>query len=91
MFQPVQTPVSLAYRRDFWNAITAKPPEVYILTDQECFKTDRVWLPPRWPEFQRLLDTRYTLAAQRTPPHTIGWWRHPAVPFSYRLYVRKHP
>jgi hypothetical protein len=89
MFQTKQTPVSLKYREDFWQAITTKPPEVFVVTDQECFTTARIWLPPRWPEFERLLEDKYTLVEQRTPPHTIGWWRHPAVPFSYRLYVRK--
>ena len=90
MFQPAQTPVSLQYRADFWAAIHANPPQVYIETDQQCFTTVRDFSKTaRWPEFQQLLDTEYTLTTQRTPPHLLGWWRHPAVPFSYRLYVRK--
>ena len=90
MFQPVQTPVSLQYREDFWAAIHRNPPEVYVVTDQQCFTTERNFgKVARWPEFQQYLESEYTLAAQRTPPHTLGWWRHPAVPFSYHLYVRK--
>ena len=92
MFQGRQTPVSLQYRRDFWQAIHAHPPGIYILTDQDCFTRDRNFnKTARWPEFQHLLDTEYTVAAQRTPPHLLGWWRKPAVPFSYRLYVRRQP
>ena len=43
----------------------------------------------RWPQFQSFVQQNYTLVAQRTPPHKIGWWRHPSPPFSYRIYLRK--
>ena len=92
LFQPQQTPVSLKYREDFWEALHANPPQVLVVTDQECFKQARNFgLAGRWPQFQHYLESEYTLAAQRTPPHTLGWWRHPAVPFSYQLYVRRQP
>jgi hypothetical protein len=91
MFQTHETPVGLKYREDFWKAIHANPPEVYVMTNQECFTMNRNFeRAARWPEFREYLDTEYTLVAERTPPHTLGWWRHPAVPFSYQLYVRKH-
>jgi len=91
MFQAHEMPVGLKYREDFWNAIHANPPEVYVMTNQECFTMNRNFhRAARWPEFRHYLDTEYTLVAERTPPHTLGWWRHPAVPFSYQLYVRKH-
>jgi hypothetical protein len=90
MFQPTQTPVSLQYREDFWAAIHRNPPQVYVVTDQQCFTTERNFgKVARWPEFRAYLDSEYTLVVERTPPHTLGWWRHPAVPFSYELYVRK--
>ena len=90
MFQTRQTPVSLQYREDFWRAIHANPPEVFVVTDQECFTQARTFgLAARWPQFEDYLNSEYTLQAQRTPPHLLGWWRHPAVPFSYQLYVRK--
>ncbi len=92
LFQTQQTAVSLKYRENFWAALHATPPQVLVVTDQECFKLARNFgLAARWPEFQHYLESEYTLTAQRTPPHTIGWWRHPAEPFSYQLYVRKQP
>jgi len=36
-----------------------------------------------------MLQNDYVLEKQFTPPHTVGWWRKPAVPYSYRVYVRK--
>jgi len=90
MFQPQQTPASLKYRAGFWSAIHENPPEVFVVTDQECFSLSRSWaLPERWPEFAKLLQDDYTLTEQRTPPHLVAWWRRAAVPYSYRLYVRK--
>jgi hypothetical protein len=92
MFQPRQTPVSVQYREDFWKAIHDHPPQVFVVTDQECFSFARGFaLVARWPEFDHYLQSDYTLLAERTPPHKLGWWRHPAVPYSYRLYIRKQP
>ncbi len=92
LFQPTQTPVSEAYREGFWRAIEANPPEVMVVTDQECFSLGHSWeLPLRWPEFAELLRTKYRLVEQRTPPHRIAWWRHPVEQNSYRLYVRERP
>lgn len=90
--QPEQTPVSEAYRDGFMRAMQANPPEVLVVTDQECFSLRHSWkLPLRWPEFEAMLETQYRLVAQRTPPHRIGWWRHAVEPNSYRLYVRERP
>jgi hypothetical protein len=89
LFQPTQTPVSEAYREGFWKAMEANPPEVMVVTDQECFSLGHSWdLPLRWPEFAQLLRTNYKLVEQRTPPDRIAWWRHPVEPNSYRLYLR---
>jgi len=90
LFQPVQTPVSQAYRAGFWQAIERDPPQVMIVTDQECFSMARSWaLPQRWPQFAALLQSQYMLQQQYTPQHKVGWWRKPAVPYSYRVYVRR--
>jgi hypothetical protein len=90
LFQPAQTPVSDAYRAGFWRAIKETKPAVMVVTDQECFSMARSWaLPQRWPQFAAMLQNDYVLEKQFTPPHTVGWWRKPAVPYSYRVYVRK--
>jgi len=90
LFQPVQTPVSEAYRVGFWRAIEDDKPAVFVVTDQECFSMARSWAQlQRWPEFAAMLQNDYVLERQYTPPHTVGWWRKPAVPYSYRVYVRK--
>jgi hypothetical protein len=92
LFQPRQTAVSAAYREGFWKAIEANPPEVMVVTDQECFSLGHSWkLPLRWPQFAELLQTKYRLVEQRTPPDRIAWWRHPVEQNSYRLYVREQP
>ncbi len=90
LFQPTQTPVSLRYREDFWRALTAARPRVLVVTDQQCFALTRDWNgPARWPPLAALLAAEYVLQKQYTPPHLVAWWRKPAVPYSYRLYVRK--
>ena len=90
--QPLQTPVSEAYRDGFMRAMEANPPKVMVVTDQECFSLAHSWeLPQRWPKFEQMLQTDYRLVAQRTPPDRIGWWRHAVEPNSYRLYVRERP
>ncbi len=90
LFQPTQTAVSEAYREGFWRAMQANPPEVMVVTDQECFSLEHSWgLPLRWPKFEAMLQSQYRLVEQRTPPDRIGWWRHPVEPNSYRLYVRE--
>jgi len=90
LFQPAQTPVSDAYRAGFWRAVEETKPAVMVVTDQECFSMARSWAQlQRWPEFAAMLQNDYVLDRQYTPPHSVGWWRKPAVPYSYRVYVRK--
>ena len=90
LFQSQQTPVSLGYREQFWTALEQARPRVLVVTDQQCFAMTRDWSgPARWPQFAALLASDYVLTKQYTPPHLVGWWRKPAVPYSYRLYVRK--
>jgi len=90
MFQAAPSPARDRYRQGFLNAFQQARPRVVVLSDQECFTFDRSFSKlDLWPEFESVLSSDYTLATQRTPPHTIAWWRHPAQPFSYRIYIRK--
>jgi hypothetical protein len=71
-------------------AIEVRPPEILVVTDDQCFTMNRGFdYLDRWPQFVALLGSEYTMIGQRTPLHTVGWWRHPAQPFSYRIYVRR--
>jgi len=90
MFQPAPSPYRDAYREGFLTALNQTRPKVIVATDQECFTMNRSFsVLDHWPAFTAYLAQNYTLATQQTPPHTIGWWRHPAQPFSYRIYLRK--
>jgi len=90
MLQPQPARFQDAYRAGFWRAMQANPPEVIVVSDQDCFTMHRSFdILTRWPQFDGLLQSQYTLVAQRTPPHSVGWWRKPAAAFSYRIYVRK--
>jgi len=90
MLQPQPARFQDAYRAGFWKALQANPPQVIVVSDQDCFTMHRSFdILVRWPQLDGLLQSQYTLVAQRTPPHRVGWWRKPAVPFSYRIYVRK--
>lgn len=90
LFEEKPSPVREDYRAGFWSAMEKAKPEVLVVTNQECFSLARTWeLPQRWPAFAALLASDYTMVAERTPPHLVGWWRKPQVPYAYRLYVRK--
>ncbi len=78
------------YREAFLSAVEEARPKVLVVTDQDCFTQNRSFSRlDRWPQFEAYVIENYGLYAERTPPHTIGWWRHPAQPFSYRIYVKK--
>lgn len=89
LFQPEPSPARDAYREGFARALEATRPQVLVVTDQRCFSLTRTWSQLElWPQFDALLTAHYRLLVQRTPPHPVGWWRKPSVPYSYRIYVR---
>ena len=89
-FQAKPSPFQDRYREDFLDAVRDADPKVLVVSDQDCFTMNRSFSRlDRWPQFQSFVQQNYTLLAQRTPPHAIGWWRHPSPPFSYRIYLRK--
>jgi hypothetical protein len=88
-FQSKQSPYQDRYRADFLTAIAQANPRLLVVTDQDCFTLTRTFTRlDRWPQFTAYVAQNYTLTKQYTPPHTIAWWRHPAQPFSYRIYER---
>lgn len=91
-FQPKPSPYQDRYRQDFLSTVQQAAPRILVVTDQDCFTMNRGFTRlDRWPQFLTFVAQNYTLTTQYTPPHTIGWWRHPSPPFSYRIYLRKQP
>ena len=91
-FQSKPSPYQDRYRQDFLSTVQQAAPRILVVTDQDCFTMNRGFTRlDRWPQFLTFVAQNYTLTTQYTPPHTIGWWRHPSPPFSYRIYLRKQP
>ena len=89
-FQSKPSPYQDRYRDDFLTAVEQADPRVVVVSDQDCFTMNRGFARlDRWPQFEAYIAGNYTLAKQYTPPHNIGWWRHPSPPFSYRIYLHK--
>ncbi len=88
LFSPHQTPYTLKMRQAFLAEISARPPQVIVLTSQLCFlgphgfnKVDN------WPAFSSFLSNRYSIAKERTPEPNARYWDPPEVPYSYRIYA----
>jgi hypothetical protein len=84
VFTPGRDPVVLATQRRILPQLLAQPPQV-IVVDRGLFPTyERDYSKlQQWPEFNRLLATRYSIAAERVFPDAE------AGPRAYRLYVLK--
>jgi hypothetical protein len=89
-FQAAPSAFQDEYRHRMMGVLESTQPEVLIFSDQECFTLNRRFTRiDTWPQFAAWLAADYTLTRQYTPPHLVGWWRKPAVPFSYRIYTRR--
>jgi len=89
-FQSKPSPYQDRYRHDFLATVQQAAPRILVVTDQDCFTMNRSFTRlDRWPQFLTFVAQNYTLTTQYTPHHTVGWWRHPSPPFSYRIYLRK--
>ncbi|HEU5342241.1 hypothetical protein [Edaphobacter sp.] len=85
--QPDSNPVVQQYRRAFWSALIARPPRVLILTDQDCGHPRSFDKLLRWPQLNTLVESRYTLYKQVTPPGQVRWTDIAEPPYSYRIYL----
>ena len=78
------------YRAAFLAALRQANPRVLVVSDQNCFTLSRNFdRLATWPGFEEYLGSHYSLYVERDLQHRIAWWRHPAPPFSYRIYVRR--
>jgi hypothetical protein len=90
LFDPIKAPAVEILRQRFEQEVTERPPLVFVVVSG--FSLDNVkgyQKLEQWPEFQRWLNTNYTLTVERTPPHLVRWWGRPQQPAGYRLYVLK--
>lgn len=80
-------------RSQFWNAIAADPPRVFIVNNRTCAATTFNDGPygklQRWPQFAAFLSANYTLYDDRAAAHPPLWNRDPGPTPGYRIYLRK--
>jgi len=88
LFGPDNVPVVRQTRAQFAHVVLTNPPWVIVVTSHlHIDGPERYEKLARWPMFNDLLATRYVLARQWTPPHTVRWWDREELPAGYRIYV----
>ncbi|HEY4380927.1 MAG TPA: hypothetical protein VGN01_11315 [Acidobacteriaceae bacterium] len=83
-----------SYRERFWAEIQKKPPQVFIVSSNECTPGGGLYSYSkldRWPLLRDYLNRNYRVAADRIPPHLVNWGSSPSKPMGYRVYVKKGP
>ena len=86
-FSPDSSPVAEYYRHQFWERISASPPEVFVLSN-EWFQVGHTFRKlEAWPEFASYLKTNYTVVISRAFPIS-GAAYATDQPSRYRIYVR---
>ena len=77
-------------RRRFWEQVERGRPEVFVVTDSVCYDQPRGFAKyVGWPEFMAYLEKNYVLREERQPGAGQRYWSRAAVPFAYRVYVRR--
>jgi hypothetical protein len=79
------------YRKRFWEAMQADPPEVFVETSHTCGRRPRNYSYSDlndWPRFADWIHAHYFIYASRIPPDPLYWAGEPGPPFGYRIYVR---
>jgi hypothetical protein len=90
IFGPEQNQAVRENQADFLRAVSATPPKVIIVSSNLFPSGPRDFKKlDQWPAFKNLLETRYKLYAQRTPPGLVRWWSRPEQSASYRIYLLK--
>ena len=72
-------PVVQQDRQAFWDALVARPPDVFVISDEQFMDAASFDKLERWPRFARYLAEHYDLYRARSFPITVA----------YRIYVRK--
>jgi len=66
-------------RQEFWDALEARPPDVFVISDEQFMDAASFDKLNRWPLFARYLAEHYDLYSAHNFPITVA----------YRIYVRK--
>jgi len=89
MFQATDNPVVRQYRETFWDALSARRPDVLIVSNQDCGRPNSFDKINRWPELASLISSQYLLYREVHPPDLVRWASTVAQPYSYRIYQRQ--
>jgi hypothetical protein len=75
------------YRMAFRQAMTASPPEILIVTSDECGPPDFEYHKlHRWPWLNSYLADHYRKVRDWVPERLQRWGGKPALPYGYRIY-----
>jgi hypothetical protein len=66
-------------RQVFWDALVARPPDIFVLSDEQFLDPASFDKLNRWPQFAQYLADHYDLYSAHSFPITVA----------YRIYVRK--
>ena len=66
-------------RKRFWDAMMARPPDVFVISDEQFMDAASFDKLNRWPQFAQYLAENYHLRSARSFSITVA----------YRIYVRK--
>ena len=66
-------------RQRFWERLVARPPDVFVISDEQFMDAASFDKLKRWPQFAQYLAEHYDLYCARSFPITVA----------YRIYVRK--
>jgi hypothetical protein len=89
LFEPVTNAVVRGYRERFWRELASRPPEVIVLSNQDCERRAGFDKIDRWPELAEWLRRKYRVEKEVTPPEKVRWASTVVDSASYRIYARR--
>jgi len=79
LFSRYPSPAVDATRQLFWNSLSANPPAVFVISDEQFLDPAGFDKLDHWPQFEQFLLSHYALSSAHSFPITVA----------YRIYVRK--
>ena len=88
---PEEIPIIRETRAELLAKIQSRAPEVMVVTSHlHMTGPEDYGKLARWPELERILATRYTLAEDWRPARRERWWSREEYPAGYRIYVLRN-